>query len=352
MAPATTRPAMTSRPPAPPTITADSDPVVDVRLTLRVRSWMGSGKAITHNGETLTWQEVAGSNGHGFQAVTASGTLVLTVTLPNVPGRIEAHTQATLDYQVTVHTNLDHGADDKLEPEFAGEGDRQRWQCDHRQHHGGDHRCRRSSPWQRQRGHLQEGAPGQTLDGQLPVSVGSDRLVSLNFEANQPGLNGPHQRRPADPLSGQRQRHRPAGCGQQDHSDRDPGAGWKYQVVLDGVLDQPVSTNSVNLGLQVQGTDFDGDKSNLGTLNIHITDGVLPQVDPVSLTLVEDSDWSAAQTLTRDLAITARRILWSTSHSMPASPACRGSPAAVSPWSSPSAATASAAPSTARTSSR
>ncbi|WP_323923873.1 hypothetical protein, partial [Aeromonas caviae] len=37
---------------------------------------------------------------------------------------------------------------------------------------------------------LQEGASGQTLDGQLPVSVGSDRLVSLNFEANQPGLNG------------------------------------------------------------------------------------------------------------------------------------------------------------------
>ncbi|MGL6481667.1 hypothetical protein ACSZN0_22215, partial [Aeromonas caviae] len=83
------------------------------------------------------------------------------------------------------------------------------------------------------------------------------------------------------------------------------GLDGKYQVVLDGVLDQPVSTNSVNLGLQVQGTDFDGDKSNLGTLNIHITDGVLPQVDPVSLTLVEDSDWSAAQTLSGDLNITA-----------------------------------------------
>ncbi|WP_458773222.1 T1SS-143 repeat domain-containing protein, partial [Aeromonas caviae] len=96
------------------TITADSDPVVDVRLTLSGQVVDGSGKAITHNGETLTWQEVAGSNGHSFQAVTASGTLVLTVTLPNVPGRIEAHTQATLDYQVTVHTNLDHGADDKL----------------------------------------------------------------------------------------------------------------------------------------------------------------------------------------------------------------------------------------------
>ena len=115
----------------------------------------GSGKP-SPNGETLTWQEVAGSNGHSFQAVTASGTLVLTVTLPNVPGRIEAHTQATLDYQVTVHTNLDHGADDKLKS--AGEGDRQRWQRDYRQHHGGDHRYRRSSPWQRQRGHLAEGA--------------------------------------------------------------------------------------------------------------------------------------------------------------------------------------------------
>ncbi|MGQ4870220.1 hypothetical protein, partial [Aeromonas caviae] len=30
------------------------------------------------------------------------------------PGRIEAHTQATLDYQVKVHTNLDHGVSDNL----------------------------------------------------------------------------------------------------------------------------------------------------------------------------------------------------------------------------------------------
>ncbi|MGE6197947.1 hypothetical protein ACLHZY_21080, partial [Aeromonas media] len=52
-------------------------------------------------------------------------------------------------------------------------------------------------------------------------------------------------------------------------------------------------------------TDFDGDQSNLGTLNIQITDGVLPQVDPVSLTLTEDSNWSAAQTLSGDLNITA-----------------------------------------------
>ncbi len=152
---------------------------------------------------------------------------------------------------------------------------------------------------------LLEGASGQTLDGQLPVSVGSDRLVSLNFEANQPGLNGLTS-------GGQPTHYQVNGnaitlldAGGKTILTVTLGLDGKYQVALDGVLDQPVSTNSVNLGLQVQGTDFDGDKSNLGTLNIHITDGVLPQVDPVSLTLVEDSDWSAAQTLTGDLAITA-----------------------------------------------
>ncbi|MDX7813717.1 retention module-containing protein [Aeromonas caviae] len=287
------------------TITADSDPVVDVRLTLSGQVVDGSGKAITHNGETLTWQEVAGSNGHSFQAVTASGTLVLTVTLPSVPGRIEAHTQATLDYQVTVHTNLDHGADDKLNLSLPVKvtdsdgsvitGSTTAVITDAADPHLGiDSGVT-----------LQEGASGQTLDGQLPVSVGSDRLVSLNFEANQPGLNGLTS-------GGQPTHYQVNGnaitlldAGGKTILTVTLGLDGKYQLALDGVLDQPVSTNSINLGLQVQGTDFDGDKSNLGTLNIHITDGVLPQVDPVSLTLVEDSDWSAAQTLTGDLAITA-----------------------------------------------
>ncbi|MGY3868677.1 retention module-containing protein [Aeromonas crassostreae] len=152
---------------------------------------------------------------------------------------------------------------------------------------------------------LQEGASGQTLEGQLPVSVGSDRLVSLNFEANQPGLNGLTS-------GGQPTHYQVNGnvitlldAGGKTILTVTLGLDGKYQVALDGVLDQPVSTNSINLGLQVVGSDFDGDKSNLGTLNIHITDGVLPQVDPVSLTLVEDSDWNATQTLTGDLAISA-----------------------------------------------
>ncbi|MFW2330649.1 hypothetical protein, partial [Aeromonas allosaccharophila] len=47
------------------------------------------------------------------------------------------------------------------------------------------------------------------------------------------------------------------------------------------------------------------DKSNLGTLNITITDGALPQVSPVSLTLTEDINWQQGQTLNGELAITA-----------------------------------------------
>ncbi|KLV46106.1 hypothetical protein SH16_01586, partial [Aeromonas caviae] len=256
------------------TITADSDPVVDVRLNLSGPVLNTSGDPITHNGEVLTWQEVPGSNGHGFQALTASGTLVLTVTLPSVPGRIEAHTQATLDYQMKVHTNLDHGVSDNLSLNLPFKvtdsdgsviiGNTTAVITDAADPHLGIDAGVS----------LQEGGASQSLDGQLPVNVGSDRLVSLNFEANQPGLNGL--------TSGGQPTHYQVSGNQITLLDAGGktiltvtlGLDGKYQVALDGVLDQPVSTNSVNLGLQVQGTDFDGDKSNLGTLNIHITDGV------------------------------------------------------------------------------
>ncbi|MFM5198766.1 type I secretion C-terminal target domain-containing protein [Aeromonas caviae] len=287
------------------TVQAYSDPIVDVRLVLSGQVMDINGNPVTHNGETLTWQAVPGSNGHSFQAVTASGTLVLSVTLPNVPDSVAAHTKVDFDYQVVTHTNMDHGANDRLDIRVGmqvtdsdgtvSKGDTVIHVTDAADPHlGNDSGVT-----------LQEGASGQTLDGQLPVSVGSDRLVSLNFEANQPGLNGLTS-------GGQPTHYQVNGnvitlldAGGKIILTVTLGLDGKYQVALDGVLDQPVSTNSVNLGLQVQGTDFDGDKSNLGTLNIHITDGVLPQVDPVSLTLVEDSDWSAAQTLTGDLAITA-----------------------------------------------
>ncbi|MDU1142663.1 retention module-containing protein [Aeromonas rivipollensis] len=287
------------------TIKADSDPVVDVCLTLSGQVLDASGKAITHNGETLIWQEVPGSKGHSFQGVTASGTLVLSVTLPSVPGSIAAHSSATLDYKVTVHTNLDHGADDKLNltlPVRVTDSDGSVIT--------GNTTAVITDAADPSLGidggiSLQEGASGQTLDGQLPVNVGSDRLVSLNFEASQPALDGLTS-------GGKPTSYQVNGnvitlldAGGKTVLTVTLDLDGKYHVKLDGVLDQPVSSNSVNLGLQVQGTDFDGDQSNLGTLNIQITDGALPQVDPVTLTLVEDSDWSAAQTLSGDLNITA-----------------------------------------------
>ncbi|MFA7826353.1 retention module-containing protein [Aeromonas dhakensis] len=151
---------------------------------------------------------------------------------------------------------------------------------------------------------LQEGGQ-QSIDGQLPVTVGSDRLVSLSFEASQPALAGL--------TSGGKPTSYQVNGNLITLLDAD-GKGiltvtldldGKYHLELDGVLDQPVATDSVNLGLQVVGRDFDGDRSNLGTLNITIIDGALPQVDPVSLTLTEDSDWQQGQTLGGELAITA-----------------------------------------------
>lgn len=151
---------------------------------------------------------------------------------------------------------------------------------------------------------LQEGG-NQIIDGQLPVMVGSDRLVSLTFEASQPALAGL--------TSGGKPTSYQVNGNLLTLLDAE-GKGiltvtldldGKYHLELNGVLDQPVATDSIKLGLHVVGRDFDGDQSNLGTLNITIIDGVLPQVDPVSLTLTEDSDWQQEQTLNGELTITA-----------------------------------------------
>ncbi|MGY3920743.1 retention module-containing protein [Aeromonas eucrenophila] len=287
------------------TVQAYSDPIVDVRLTLSGQVMDASGNPVTHNGEALTWQEVPGSNGHSFQAVTANGTLVLSVTLPNVPSNIAAHTTVSFDYLVTVHTSLDHGANDRLDISVG----MQVTDSDGTVNDGTTtvHVTDAADPnLGTDTGiHLKEGGASQSLDGQLPVNVGSDRLVSLNFEASQPGLDGLTSGGKATSYQvngNQITLHDVAGKVILTVTlDLD----GKYHLQLDGVLDQPLDSNSVNLGLQVQGTDFDGDQSNLGTLNIAITDGALPSVDAVSISLTEDSDWSAGQSLSGDLNITA-----------------------------------------------
>lgn len=151
---------------------------------------------------------------------------------------------------------------------------------------------------------LQEGG-NQSIDGQLPVTVGSDRLVSLNFEASQPALAGLTSQGKATSYEVQDNQLIVKDWQGKTILTVTIGLDGKYSVSLTGVFDEPEATNSLNLGLKVQGTDFDGDKSNLGTLNITITDGALPQVDPVSLTLTEDSNWQQEQTLNGDLTIIA-----------------------------------------------
>lgn len=151
---------------------------------------------------------------------------------------------------------------------------------------------------------LQEGG-NQSIDGQLPVTVGSDRLVSLNFEASQPALDGLTSQGKATSYEVQDNQLIVKDWQGKAILTVTIGLDGKYNVSLTGVFDEPEATNSLNLGLKVQGSDFDGDKSNLGTLNITITDGALPQVNPVSLTLTEDSNWQQGQTLDGDLTITA-----------------------------------------------
>ncbi|MFM4925871.1 retention module-containing protein [Aeromonas veronii] len=151
---------------------------------------------------------------------------------------------------------------------------------------------------------LQEGG-NQSIDGQLPVTVGSDRLVSLNFEASQPALAGLTSQGKATTYEVKDNQLIVKDWQGKAILTVTIGLDGKYNVSLTGVFDEPEATNSLNLGLKVQGSDFDGDKSNLGTLNITITDGALPQVNPVSLTLTEDSNWQQGQTLDGDLTITA-----------------------------------------------
>lgn len=151
---------------------------------------------------------------------------------------------------------------------------------------------------------LQEGG-NQRIDGQLPVTVGSDRLVSLNFEASQPALAGLTSQGKATSYEVKDNQLIVKDWQGKAVLTVTIGLDGKYNVSLTGVFDEPEATNSLNLGLKVQGSDFDGDKSNLGTLNITITDGALPQVNPVSLTLAEDSNWQQGQTLDGDLTIAA-----------------------------------------------
>ncbi len=150
---------------------------------------------------------------------------------------------------------------------------------------------------------LQEGIH-HSAEGQLPVTVGSDRLVSLNFEPNQPALAGLTSQGKATTYEVHDNQLIVKDWQGEAILTVTIGLDGKYSVSLTGDFDEPVDTARLDLALHVEGRDLDGDKSNQGTLNITITDA--PQmIAPVSLILTEDSDWQQGQTLSGALVVPA-----------------------------------------------
>ena len=155
-------------------------------------------------------------------------------------------------------------------------------------------------------GSLQEGGASQIMDGQLPVNVGSDRLVSLNFEVNQPGLNGL--------TSGGQPTHYEVNGNRITLLDAGGKTILTVTLGLDGRstrwrsmaywINRSAPTAST-WGCKYRAPTLTGTKATSAPSIFISPTAPLPQVDTVSLTLVEDSDWSAAQILSGDLNITA-----------------------------------------------
>ncbi|WP_438405570.1 hypothetical protein, partial [Aeromonas hydrophila] len=93
---------------------------------------------------------------------------------------------------------------------------------------------------------LQEGG-NQSIDGQLPVTVGSDRLVSLHFEASQPALAGLTSQGKATSYEVQDNRLTVQDWQAKAILTGTIGLAGKYSVSLSGVFDEPEATNSLNL---------------------------------------------------------------------------------------------------------
>ncbi|WP_323890523.1 hypothetical protein, partial [Aeromonas veronii] len=181
-------------------------------------------------------------DGHTFQAVTSGGLVVMTVSIPTVPATIAAHTSAEIGYQVTVHTNLDHGADNKLNltlPVEVTDSDGSKNQ--------GTATITISDSADPVLGldrgvTLQEGG-NQSIDGQLSVTVGSDRLVSLNFEASQPALAGLTSQGKATTYEVQDNQLIVKDWQGKAILTVTIGLDGKYNVSLTGVFDEPEATN-------------------------------------------------------------------------------------------------------------
>ncbi|MBO2593137.1 hypothetical protein, partial [Shewanella algae] len=121
---------------------------------------------------------------------------------------------------------------------------------------------------------FQEGTGSQTLQGQIPLDVGSDALAHVDFNGLQPSLEGLTS-------DGYATEYRVQGDSVVLVLSEGPHAGetvlsvtlsldGRYQVTQERGLDQTDADDTLSLRLGVTATDKDGDVSNQGELVIDI----------------------------------------------------------------------------------
>ncbi|PSV02738.1 hypothetical protein C0W80_07040 [Photobacterium leiognathi subsp. mandapamensis] len=127
----------------------------------------------------------------------------------------------------------------------------------------------------------QDIATPQTVAGRIPVDVGSDQIAAMAFESEQPTFAGllSNDKPTVYVVDGNKIILRLADAPQTDVLTIEINNSGDYTVTQYQALNQPVSTNEDKLAIGVIAIDSDGDKSNVGELNITIVDGPNPVID-------------------------------------------------------------------------
>ncbi|WP_146151673.1 retention module-containing protein [Photobacterium sp. GB-50] len=121
-------------------------------------------------------------------------------------------------------------------------------------------------------------ATPQTVLGSIPINVGSDQIKAMFFEPQQPTLDGllSNSKPTVYRIEGNKIILQLADAPQTEVLTIEINTSGEYSVTQYQALNQPVKTNIDKLTLGVIAIDTDGDKSNVGELNITIVDGPDP----------------------------------------------------------------------------
>ena len=121
-------------------------------------------------------------------------------------------------------------------------------------------------------------ASPQIVTGSIPINVGSDQIKAMVFETQQPTLNGllSNGKPTVYSIEGNKITLQLADAPQTEVLTIEINTSGEYIVTQYQALNQPIETNIDKLTLGVVAIDTDGDKSNVGELNITIVDGPDP----------------------------------------------------------------------------